>query len=212
MEALPQTTAILATRVGARIVHDIAGAVQGLKAALALMEESGDPQEQAEARALAVASAADLEARLLFCRAAYGGAEPATAEELARLSQIPFTARRGRLRWAGNEAGAPPSLARAMLFFTQFAATALAGGGEALASLSRDSGEWLARVEASGEKLRLDPQALAAFTGAGSSATRGGRWVDGALVRALVLEAGGAVSVEDLGRSVILTARAPAGA
>jgi hypothetical protein len=212
MEENPQTSVILATRLGARILHDLAGATQGVKAALALMSEAHDPDGRAEACAYAMASAADLEARLSFCRAAYGGAPPAGRHDLEALSQTPFAGRRGRLRWAAHDEGAPASLGSAMLIFAQISSLALAAGGEAVASLVRAPGSrWLGRLDASGPRLRMDPQALSALAGAGPLAGAvSGRWADGALARALILEGGGEIAVHDGGAVVALEARMPA--
>jgi hypothetical protein len=211
MEETPPTAAMLATRLAARILHDLAGAGQGLGSALALMSESADDAGRAEAAAFAAASAADLDARLAFCRAAYGGAPPSDADGLERLARIPFAGRRGRLRWASRAQGVPPTLARAMLIFAQLSAAALAGGGEAVASLTQDEAlAWRGRVEASGPRLRMDASALCALTGASGPGQGPGRWIDGALARALILEQGGEIEVSDQGGAIILEARLPA--
>jgi hypothetical protein len=201
---------VLATRVGAKIVHDIAGAAQGVKAALALLGESGDAATRAEALAYAAAATADLEARLAFCRTAFGGADPVTPAEIERLSQIPFAGPRRRLCWRANQAGAPGALTRTVLIFVQLAAASLAFGGEAIASVEMEGEVWVGRVEATSDRVRLDPQALDGLLGA--AAPRPGRWAEGALARTLILEAGGALHVEAGQGRAVLEARLPVAA
>ena len=82
------TSAELASRLSAMLAHDMAGALQGLKAALALFDDSADEALQAEARALARQSADELEARLAFCRAAFAGRGVEGPAEFERLCQL----------------------------------------------------------------------------------------------------------------------------
>jgi hypothetical protein len=210
MDVPPQPSippSVLATRVGGKIIHDIAGAVHGVKAALALLGESADEAARAEALAYADAATRDLEARLAFCRTAFGGADPATPTEIERLSQIPFAGPRRSLRWRANQAGAPVALTRTILIFVQLSAAGLAYGGEAVASLEIEGEAWVGRIEVTGARVKMDTQALDGLSGA--PASRPGRWAEGALARTLILEAGGVMHVEPGQNRVILEARLP---
>jgi histidine phosphotransferase ChpT len=199
--------AVLAARLSALMAHDVAGALQGLKAALALLQDSHDEALQAEARALAEQSAAELEARLGFCRAAFGGRGAEGAVELERLSQIPFAGRRARLRWAALEPQAPGPLQRATLTFAQLASAALAAGGEATAWLDRPGPEWRARLEATGPRLRMDAEALAGLRGEPPTPGAPGRWAAGAFVAQSLREAGAALTVDVGATSLTFEAR-----
>jgi hypothetical protein len=196
MQPPAPTSAVLAARLSAQLVHDLAGGIQGLKAALALLQESPDEASRAEACALACQSAEDLEARLAFCRAAFAGAGTLSPAELERLAQTPFASRRGRLRWLAPDPGAPPALRQVALLFVQFASAGLATGGEATVRLEASGEGWRARLEASGPRLRFDRDALAGLKGERPEGGFAGRWAAGAFARALVIEAGGRLTAE----------------
>jgi hypothetical protein len=203
------TPALLAGRLSALIAHDIAGAIQGLKAALALLEDSADVSLQAEARALAQQSTEELEARLAFCRVAFGGRGMEDAAELERLCQIPFAGRRARLLWAAAQPEAPGPLRQAALIFAQLGAAALAAGGEATAWLDRPDHAWRARLEARGTRLRMDGEALAGLRGEAPTPGAPGRWAAGAFIAQSLRDAGGVLSIELDETLLTLEARLP---
>ncbi|MBV8684752.1 MAG: hypothetical protein JO111_17895 [Caulobacteraceae bacterium] len=188
--------ALLASRLSALLAHDIAGALQGLNAALALLEDASDAALQAEARALAQQSAQELEARLAFARAAFAGRGAEGPGDLERLCRLPFAGRRADLRLAALEPGAPEPLRQAALTFTQFAAAALTAGGEARLWLDRSGEVWRTRLEAAGPRLRMDGEALAGLKQEGPTPGAPGRWAAGAFVAESIREAGGALEVE----------------
>jgi hypothetical protein len=208
MEVVAKSSVGLAQGLAARIIHDLAGAAQGIRVALALEADARDESTLAEARAFAVLAIEDLDGRLTFCRTAFGGAE-ATSVEVERLAQLPFGRRRGRLSWSEHEDGAPIAMVQAMLVFAQIAAAALIAGGEAVASLGCVEGVWRGTMDGVGEKVRPDIQALAALAGGDGGGERPGGWVVGAFVRALVEENGGAVAVSHDERSLRLSAAIP---
>ena len=199
--------AMLASRLSALLAHDLAGALQGLKAALALLEDSPDEPLQAEARALAQQSVVELESRLAFCRAAFAGRGGEGPADLARLCQLPFAGRRARLRWAALEPDAPDPLRQAALTFAQLTAAALAAGGDATAWLDRLKGDWRIRLEAIGPRLRMDGEALAGLRGEAPTPGAPGRWAAGAFVAQSLREAGGSVTAEVGETSLTLEAR-----
>jgi hypothetical protein len=212
MPSAPIPDTRLATRLCARLIHDLSGAAQGVTTALGLFEDAEGPNLDRAACELAARSADDLEARLTFARAAFAGGDVVGPAELERISQIPFQDRRGRLGWCSHEAGAPTALQRAMLLFAQLAAGVLALGGEAELRLERDGEGWLGELKAEGPRLRADADALAALAGAGGGEARPGLWAVAAFARALVVEAGGTVAVEAEAQRLTITAWAPAGA
>ncbi|HSZ51908.1 MAG TPA: histidine phosphotransferase family protein [Caulobacteraceae bacterium] len=201
--------ALLASRLSALLAHDMAGALQGLKAALALLDDSSDAVLQAEARALAQQSAAELEARLAFCRAAFAGRGLEGPAELERLCRFAFAGRRAELRWAALEPDAPGPLRQAALTFAQLAATALTAGGEATLWLHRPAGTWRARLEAVGPRLRVDGEGLAGLRRQQPTPGAPGRWAAGAFIAQSIREAGGALEVELGETSLMLEARLP---
>jgi histidine phosphotransferase ChpT len=202
-------SAELASRLSAMLAHDMAGALQGLKAALALFDDSADEALQAEARALARQSADELEARLAFCRAAFAGRGVEGPAEFERLCQLPFAGRRARLGWSTLDPGAPGLLKRAALTFAQLTAAALASGGEATARLDRAGGGWRMRLEASGTRVRMDAEALAGLRGEAPTPGAPGRWAAGAFVAQSLREAGGGLAVEIGETFMALEARLP---
>ncbi|HEY1928439.1 MAG TPA: histidine phosphotransferase family protein [Caulobacteraceae bacterium] len=207
MSSADPASTLLASRLSALLAHDMAGALQGLKAALALLDDSSEAALQAEARALAQQSAAELEARLAFCRAAFAGRGIGGPAELERLSRIAFAGRRAELRWASLEPDAPGPLSQAALTFAQLAATALTTGGVATMWLDRPTGAWRARLEAVGPRLRVDGEALAGLRRQEPTPGAPGRWAAGAFVAQSIREAGGALDVELGETSLTLEAR-----
>ena len=201
--------ALLASRLSALLAHDIAGALQGLNAALALLEDAPDAALQAEARALAHQSADELEARLAFCRAAFAGRGAEGSGDLERLGRRQFAGRRADLQWAALEPGAPGPLCQAALTFAQFAATALAAGGEARLWLERSGEFWRARLEAAGPRLRMDGEALAGLKQEHPTPGAPGRWAAGAFVAQSIREAGGSLDVHLDEGLMTLEARVP---
>jgi hypothetical protein len=207
MSSADPTPALLASRLSALLAHDMAGALQGLKAALALLEDSSEEALQAEARSLAQQSAAELETRLAFYRAAFAGRGLEGLAELERLCRFPFAGRRAELRWAALEPDAPGPLRQAALTFAQLAATALTTGGEATMWLDRPAGAWRARLEAVGLRMRVDGEALAGLRRQEPTPGAPGRWAAGAFVAQSIREAGGALDVELGETSLTLEAR-----
>ncbi|HEY2049181.1 MAG TPA: histidine phosphotransferase family protein [Caulobacteraceae bacterium] len=198
---------LLASRLSALLAHDMAGALQGLKAALALFEDSPDEALLAEARALAQQSTAELEGRLAFSRAAFAGRGAEGPEELERLCQLPFAGRRASLRWAALEPGAPAPLRQAALTFAQLGAAAAAAGGEATAWLDRSGDDWRMRLEATSPRLRMDGEALAGLKGEAPTPGAPGRWAAGAFVAQSLREAGAVLTIEVSDSALALEAR-----
>jgi histidine phosphotransferase ChpT len=209
MQSHVPASAELASRLSALLAHDIAGALQGLKAALALFDDSADEALRAEARLLAQQSADELEARLAFCRAAFASRGTVGPADLERLCQLPFAGRRARLGWTALDPSAPGPLKQAALTFAQLASAALAAGGEATAQLDRAGGDWRMRLEASGPRLRMDAEALAGLRGEAPTPGAPGRWAAGAFIAQSLREAGGALTVEVGETSLTFEARLP---
>ena len=210
MSSAAPAPALLASRLSALLAHDIAGALQGLNAALALMEDATDSVLQAEARTLAQQSADELEARLAFCRAAFAGRGVEGSGALERRCRLPVAGRRADLRLAALEPNAPGPLRQAALTFAQFAAAALAAGGEATLWLDRSGDVWRTRLEAAGPRVRMDGEGLAGLRQEAPTPGAPGRWAAGAFVAETIREAGGVLEVELGDASLTLEARIPA--
>jgi hypothetical protein len=200
------SAADLAGRLAARLIHDLAGAAQGLAGALALLEEAADDALRTEAVALARQSAGSLERRLAFARAAWAGADIPAGAALEALSRVPFEGRRGSLTWVRHEEGAPGPLARGLLLLCQLVAAMLGREGSARAVLERGAtGAWRACVEAIGPGIRPDMGALSALVGGGEGATSGVAVV-AAYARLILSEAGGSMVVNAAGDRLTLEA------
>ena len=109
--------------------------------------------------------------------------------------------------WLAPDPGAPGPLRQAALTFAQLAAAALAAGGEATMWLDRPGGDWRARLEASGPRLRFDGEALAGLRRQEPTSRAPGRWAASAFVAQSIREAGGALDAEVGETSLTLEAR-----
>jgi hypothetical protein len=170
-----------------KVTHDLAGAVHGVRSALALLLEAReDPELWLDAVSLARQGIADLEGRLEVCRVAYGGAAVGGARDLDRLTQGAFSSGRGALVWGRLDAGFPAPAAAAALVLAQVAAAALANGGQAQAELEAVAAGWRVRITAKAPKVRAPPGFEAGATGLACEAGAEGWWAAGAHLRGLI--------------------------
>jgi hypothetical protein len=196
MDAQDQDMDVLAAKLVARALHDVAGPTSGLTAALDLLGDTGgDETLRAEALALARESLSQIGDKIAFCRAAFaGGAVEGAA--LARLIQAPFVRSRAHLEAPDPPADAPPALQPALLILSLIASESLATGGEAKISLSHDSGLWRLRLMAQGARARLSPETRRGLEGGEVGEGLAGRWAPARRLRALVARSGGDIDVE----------------
>ena len=200
----------LAGALAARVAHDLAGALGGVTVALSLLDDKS-AELRDEAAALIATAVGELEARLSFCRAAYGsppGESPTSETE--RLAHRLFEGGRAQLETALAAGSLPGVVGQALLGLAQLAAGALGAGGQARLSVRLD-GDWCCVLEALGARVRLAPEIAAALRGeAPPAGSATGRWAPAAFVYALVARRGGGIRVDVSDESLSILVRLPA--
>lgn len=197
----------LASRLASRLCHDFMGPTGAILSGLDLLDDPSSPVPREEALSLVRDGARALTAQLTFARAAFGTADGEVGrEELESLARGLFEVTGSTLDWDVQPRLLPAATARILLNLLQIAAAGIAAGGVARASV-RSTGDRETRivVEALGEKARLYPEVLAGLKGEARQGMAG-RWVQGALVHALVGAARGRVEAASGGRGVTFTA------
>ena len=184
---------VLAAKLVARALHDIAGPTSGLTAALDVIGDTNSRDLNAEALDLARDSLTQMAARIAFCRAAVGGGGGLEGEAFAVLAQTPFAGSRARLDVSAVEYGAPRLVLQGALILLQITAEALASGGVARLSIKPDRGNWRACVNGEGARARIVPETLAGLEGLGPESGVPGRWAPGRYLYALAVSAGGSL-------------------
>jgi hypothetical protein len=210
MSAQDQDLDVLAAKLVARALHDVAGPTSGLTAALDLLSDTGgDEALRVEALALARESLAQIGDKIAFCRAAFGGGAVEGAA-LERLLQAPFARSRARLEAPAPPSDAPGVLHPAMLILSLIAAESLAAGGEARITLSHDSGVWRLGLTAEGARARLSPETRRGLEGEGVGDGLAGRWAPARRLQALVTRSGGDIHVETEAERIAVSLTVPA--
>jgi hypothetical protein len=177
-----------------KVTHDIAGAAQGVRSALALLSESrNDARNWAEAVGYARQSVDELERRLEVCRVAYGGAAVAAPEDLVRLAGDAFRGR-GRLTWTRIDPIFPALASQAAVILAQATGVALLAGGEARAALEVAGETWRVVLEAESPRVRAPPGFEAGLTGGPCPAGAQGWWAAGRYLLDLVGPGGHALA------------------
>jgi hypothetical protein len=184
---------ILAAKLLARALHDIAGPTSGLTAALDLLGDTQNGAMHAEALDLARDSLAQMAARIAFCRAAFGGGGGLDGEAFAALMEIPFVGSRARLDRGILTPGAPPVVLQGALILLQISGEALASGGAAHLTVEPINGKWSARVDGEGARARVVPETFAGLGGMGLKSGLPGRWAPARYLHALAASVGGAL-------------------
>ena len=203
---------VLAGALAARVAHDLAGALGGVTVALSLLDEKS-AELRDEAAALIATAVNELEARLTFCRAAYGSAVgDSPANEIGRLAHRLFAGGRARLTTEIGGETLPGVVGQALLGLAQLAASALVAGGEARLSARFDDG-WVCELEALSPRARLAPETAAALRGEGPpSGTSAGRWAPAAFIYGLVVRRGGEIHMDASEGRLTILAALPSGA
>lgn len=198
---------VLAAKLVARALHDIAGPTSGLTAALDVLGDTDSRDLHAEALTLARDSLAQMATRIAFCRAAFGGGGGLEEDAFDVLAQSPFAGSRARLDVSAVEHGAPRLVLQSALILLQISAESLASGGLARLTITLDQGNWRARVDGAGARTLIAPETLAGLEGLGPGSGLPGRWAPGRYLYALAASAGGSLdlSVQDGQFCVTLT-------
>ncbi|MGH6987128.1 MAG: histidine phosphotransferase family protein [Caulobacteraceae bacterium] len=189
-------TSEVATRLAARLCHDILSPVSGIVSALDLLEDKASSDLHEEAMELIASSARRLTAVLAFSRAAFGsGPESSDPREIEALVRGVVPTSRTSLEWTVSEALSPLA-GRALLNLVQMAFAAVAGGGAVRAATRREEARINIEVDACGPNPRLAQEVRAGFLGDAFVEGLSGRWVQAWHLRALIVEAGGVIGAD----------------
>ena len=201
----------LAGALAARVAHDLAGALGGVTVALSLLDDRS-AQLRDEAAALIATAVCELEARLSFCRAAYGSSPGQSPRgDTERMAHRLFESGRAELKTDLAAEVLPGVVGQVLLGLAQLAAGALVAGGEARLS-ARLNGEWFCELEALSAGVRVAPEIAAALRGeAPPAGAATGRWAPAAFLHTLVTRRGGDVRmhVSDGRLSIVACLPAP---
>jgi histidine phosphotransferase ChpT len=201
----------LAARLADRLCHDVLSSSQALASGLDLLAEAATDAEREEARQLLVEAVAAQRRKVTYARRAFGqGPGASEIGELRALVEALYADLRPSLLWIVEASNVGPAAARTLLNLAQMAADSLAAGGEACVRCLKDGGE--IEVKARGPRVSLREEARAGLAGEPFSTGLGGRWVQGALVSAVVNSAGGALRVEVRESEVVFAVSLPPGA
>jgi hypothetical protein len=185
---------ILVERLAERLCHDFASASQAVASGLDLLTEASGPAERDEAQAFLAEAVASQKARLQFARKAYGPAADSTAaSEAEALVRDIFNDIRPTLDWQVGPAGLAPAEVHALLILGQLGADILAAGGVARLALTGTEVE----LDAEGPRPMLRDDLRDGLTGVAGEAGLGGRWAQGAFLRALATSVGGNIWLEE---------------
>lgn len=211
--ASPIAAPELASHLAARMCHDFISPGSAIVSGLDLLEDPASADMRGEAMKLIETSARKLMGLLAFARVAFGAsaaAESFDTRDLETLTRGIYDHVRPDLDWAVTATSLAKPAARALLNMAQIGAGALPTGG--LARVSADVGGGAARlaVVATGPRARLRPEVSTGLRGERLTEGLGGHWVQAYYLRALVVEAGGALDHEVGEESVTLRARLPA--
>ena len=193
----------LASALAARLAHDAMGPASGIASAFDLIADPGAAALREEALALAAESARSLVRLLTLQRMIFGGAEAGGAA-LAEAARSLFEGSRATLELKLEPL--PPPGGALLLGLLQIAREAAASGGRVEAEASLRHGLGVARVSATGPRLRLSEDARAGLAGE-PACGQVNRWVGAFMLHAMAARAGGRITVEDYEGGVTLTAR-----
>jgi histidine phosphotransferase ChpT len=197
MQTNAQALDYLAAKLVARTLHDVAGPTSGLTAALDLLGDTGgDGALREEALALARESLAQINEKITFCRAAFGGGGGLESRALAPLVHAPFRKGRANLEFPEIPIETPSVLKQALLILALIGAESLALGGTARIRVEMSDGVWAGRLTAEGPRARLHPETALGLDGADFGEGLPGRWAPARYLHALMMTAGGRVSLE----------------
>jgi hypothetical protein len=166
-----------------------------------------------EAMAFLAEAVAAQKSKIAYARQAFGASvAPVEAVELRRLADDLYAGQRACLEWSAEIEAFGPTAARAVLNLVQIAAECLALGGIVQVARRRVADADEITVTARSPRVSLREETRSGLAGEPFGAGLGGRWVQGALVSAIVGEVGGAISVRSGEEAVVLQVSLPAGA
>jgi len=191
--ALPGSTELAAT-LAARLCHDLISPASAVVSGVDLLEDPDAQDMRDDAIALITASSRKLAAVLSFCRVAYGASAAADTfdtRELKKLTDGMFAHHKAMLDWqVGLEALNKPA-ARAILNLAEIGGSCLARGGVVEIGAEQNGEGILVTLKASGDRVRLWPEAAKGLAGEALDEGLAGRWVQSYYLYKIVEEAGG---------------------
>lgn len=197
-QTLPSSTELAAT-LAARLCHDLISPASAVVSGVDLLEDPDAQDMRDDAIALITASARKLAAVLSFCRVAFGASASADtfdSRELKKLADGIFEHHKASLDWqVGLEALNKPA-ARAILNLAEIGGSCLARGGVVEIGAEQNGEGVLLSLKASGDRVRLWPEAAKGLAGETLDEGLAGRWVQSFYLSRIVAEAGGQLTFE----------------
>lgn len=184
----------LASRLTARLCHDLVGPAGAVVSGLDLLADDPTADVSGAAMEMVDAGARKLLAVIVFSRVAFGlGQEDFDTGVLKVLARGLFSDLRPTLDWSVEATSLPGPPARTLLNLVQIAADALPAGGVARAWATAHGGKVQLGVDAIGPRPRLHPEVQSGLRGEPRSAGLSGRWVQAYFVHTMVAAVGGEV-------------------
>ncbi len=207
------TAANLAALLCARICHDLVSPVGALTAALEVFDDDDSLDMRDDAMELIKLSAGQASAKLQFLRLAFGagGSAPGIigCEELKKLTLGVYGDGKAQIIWNVEADGLDKPAARLLLNLVMLAAMAVPRGGEIIISGVRGSETTDIKLECTGLKARLDEKVVKTLAGGAPEDGFDGRSVQPFYTGMIAREAGGKVSANIDGETVIFSAQLP---
>ena len=152
-----------------RVCHDLVSPLGAVVNGLEVLEDETDAAMRADALRLVAASAEQATARLKFARIAFGAAGSAGAEldltEVSRIVAGLLSGGKVELVWEADPINWPKDWAKLLMNAVLAAADCLPRGGRVTVETSKDTGKPGFQIAATGQVVRLQPEAERALLG-----------------------------------------------
>ncbi len=186
----------LAALLASRVCHDFSNPVQGMGAAMGVLDDPNAGDMREDALSLLRSSMRQLGAKIEYARVCFGAAGNRGGEmslgEMQKLSTAMFAEARADLEWKPAEGVIDKTAARILLNLVWLAVDALPRGGTVTAEAHASAGGGARlRVVSSGPRLRLDPSFVLALRGERPEDGFDGRSVQPYYAGLLARESGG---------------------
>ncbi|RYG00716.1 MAG: histidine phosphotransferase [Caulobacteraceae bacterium] len=195
---LPNSTE-LAAMLAARLCHDLISPASAVVSGLDLLEDPEQQDMRDDAIALITHSARKLAAVLSFCRVAFGASASADTfdtRDLRKLAEGVFAHHKASLDWQVGLESLNKAAARSILNLAEIGGSCLARGGVVEVGAEQNGQGVLILLKASGDRVRLWPEAAKGLAGERLDEGLSGRWVQSYYLSRIVEEAGGSLSFE----------------
>lgn len=190
------TASALAALLASRVCHDFANPVQGMGAAMGVLDDPGAADMREDALALLRSGMRQLAAKIEYARVCFGAAGTRSGEmslrELQTLSAAMFAESRAEIVWKTQDGVIDKTAARILLNLVWMAADALPRGGTvSVEAHPSPGGGARLRVVAAGARVRLDPSYVQALRGERPENGHDGRTVQPLYAGLIARESGG---------------------